>query len=460
MKTLMLIMSLLMLGGCTTSHVPSIANSQQMASGVARPLEDLEDRLTNRYISNVAKCSGDRPAYNCSGLLIRRANYNPSYDFWGLSADAIRLGSTTFSYIRSGVNSDSSDLTNGFIRMDPDSAQQAGKLAVNARCIYPFMADTQENNRAMHGCGFANGQDPIPLPADLASCATLSMPATSPDAWIENFISHGSSRINQCSLSTKGAAQFITSLTVRPRFPDLTRAYGNEILFENWNTADPARLPIEAIFYEASRGSLLNAQQLKLAYQAKSGIELPIVRIDLTNSAKRFTVVRAGDGEGALVAQRLNARHANLTPSCAGGQEARPLCTAAASLFALRHTAPIITPGTPTRIPLLRAQLPSPISEEISRRWRCTAVKARGSSFGNWNLFRQGCLPCVRYVSTWPMPIVGSVLTKDAGCTLAVRPQGARAALPKVSPRWHSWGLIGVPLSRRLSGSDGTTSAV
>lgn len=310
MNIRILLALLLILAGCTRSEAPSVRTLQQ-------PIVAVAERLNARYANTVSSCPGGVPAYDCSGVLFRRVTYNPGYDFWGHSASAIRLGSSTFSYIRNGVSSSSADVTSGYILMDPASARAAGKKVLTPRCIFPFMADTQANSRAMHGCGFANRPSPDPLPADLSNCATLAVPAVTAAAWVQNFSEHGANITNQCSLSTKVAEQFATSLAVRASFPDLTRVYGNEMLYELWDTGAPEQLPIEAIFYNASKeGSLINAQALKHAYQVKTNIELPIVRLDFGTGAKRFVLRDLDQEDGWAVARRLNERHANTTVKC------------------------------------------------------------------------------------------------------------------------------------------------
>lgn len=289
----------------------------------AYSMASLEERLNTRYESQVASCAGNTPVFHCSGILIRRAVFNADYDFWTPSAGAARLGSLTFSYIREGAYSNSSDVTSGFILMPPDDAKIAGKTQVNARCIYPFIANTQGNNRPMHGCGFVGATDPNPPPADLSSCATLAVPAITPAAWIKNFTTYGSDILNQCSLSVTAPAQFNTSLSVRSSFPSLTRIHNNEILFELWDSSTPEKLPIEAFFYNASHeGALVNAQALKHAYKVKTNIELPIVRLNFTTGAKHFEARAFDQEDGWTVAQRLNARHTDTTRACAGAQAA------------------------------------------------------------------------------------------------------------------------------------------
>lgn len=312
---------LMVLSACTHHEVADIVAPSRHATQAASA--SVADRLVARYNSSVTGCAGGTPAYECSGVLIRRATYASSYDFWTHSPGAIQLGSSTFSFIRNGVNSSSADVTSGFILMDPESARAAGKTELKARCIFPFMANTQAGNRAMHGCGFANGANPDPLPADLSNCSKLAIPAITPAAWIQNFNEHGANVVNQCSLSTTVATEFATSLAVRASYPDITKVYGNEMLFELWDTQAPANLPIEAIFYNASKeGSLVNAQALKHAYQVKTNIGLPIVRLDFAVGAQRFVLKPVDQEDGWAVAQRLNARHADTSRECADGKAA------------------------------------------------------------------------------------------------------------------------------------------
>lgn len=303
--------------GYVSAEAPEIAPTKQTATAT------VADLLNARYNSSVVDCANGTPAYHCSGVLIRQVNYSPNYDFWTHSPAATALGSTTFSFIRNGVNSNSADMDSGYIVMDPQDARSAGKMELDVRCIYPFMAATQGQSRGMYGCGFVKTPSPEPLPSDLSTCATLATPAVTPQAWIAHFKSVAEARTRQCSLSTRIPAQFMASLTVRASFPEVTRVYANEVLIKNWETNAPEQLPIEAFFYNTSKpAGLENAQAIKYAYLMKTGISLPIVRLDFSTGAKRFTLITADQDNGPRVARQLAERYADIRNNC--GDDSQP----------------------------------------------------------------------------------------------------------------------------------------
>ncbi|WP_342624119.1 hypothetical protein [Pseudomonas alkylphenolica] len=289
---------------------PSVAQAQ--ATNVVA-------RLNERFANTTQSCSGDTPAYTCSGVLIRRSTYNPAIDFWKHSAAAQALGSVTFSFLRADANTTLSD-SSGFIFMDTMTAQQEGKVWPGVRCIYPFIAGTQNAGRPLHGCGFATPSGSSAI--EESTCAGLVVPAVTPDLWIANFVRFGSTPRNQCSLSAQDPAQFMTSLTVRNRLPDQARTLLNEVLVPTWDVDTPERLPIEAFFYNSVHaGSLVNAQALRHAYKVRTGQSLPIVRLNFTAPAtERFTQRPQDQEDGWEVAERLNARFSDTDRQCADGR--------------------------------------------------------------------------------------------------------------------------------------------
>ena len=172
--------------------------------------------------------------------------------------------------------------------------------------------------RADHGCGFAPkvGQ----LNADLANCAKLAVPATTADAWLKNFTEHSSLPKNQCSLSTTLAAQFKASLEAH-RLVDATwTAKPMEVLIETWDESKPEKLPIEAVFYEASApAKLADAQKFQGEYYLETSLYVPIVKMDIAAADKEIFSFDAKDQRfGQLVAERLNAGYNNLSNNCSG----------------------------------------------------------------------------------------------------------------------------------------------
>ncbi|UVK83736.1 hypothetical protein LOY46_03215 [Pseudomonas sichuanensis] len=274
---------------------------------------DVAARLNARYANTVESCSNGGAALECSGVLIRRSS---SSNFWVHSAAAAALGSVTFSYLRADATISRADAS-GFIFMDKQTAQQQGKSWAEPRCIYPFIAGTQNAGRPANGCGFA-----ARAAADQSTCAGLAVPAVTPALWIENFQRFGSNPRNQCSLSTRDASQFMTSLKVRGSLASQASTLLNELLIPTWDVNTPERLPIEAFFYNAaSPGSLITAQMLRHDYRVRTGLSLPIVTLDFAKpTGERFAQRAADQEDGWQVADRLNARFVDRSRQCADGR--------------------------------------------------------------------------------------------------------------------------------------------
>ncbi|MFK0313979.1 hypothetical protein ACIQUF_22460 [Pseudomonas sp. NPDC090233] len=299
--------AVLLMGGCTTAKPPQPNVPSQAA--------DVASRLNERFNNAVQDCGVNQPAYECSGVLIRRSTYNPNVEFWKHSEAAKALGSVTFSFLRTDANTTFSDAS-GYVLMDKLTSDQAIKTWPAFRCIYPFIATTQNVGRPLNGCGF------IPTANDQSTCAGLVDPAVTPEKWIANFVRFGSNPRNQCSLSTENPEQFITSLRVREYLPDQSGKLLNEVLLATWNEEAPEKLPVEAFFYNAAfPGSLINAQALRHTYKIKTGQTLPIVRLDFKAATSNRFSLRPQDQEGGWeVAERLNARFQNRDGQCADGR--------------------------------------------------------------------------------------------------------------------------------------------
>ncbi|MGY4525526.1 hypothetical protein [Pseudomonas sp. TE21394] len=306
------------MSGCVGTTPSETGPTSYQPFGIHSQATDVAARLNARFNNTAQRCSDDAPAYECSGVLIRRSIYRPSFDFWKHSTAAQALGSVTFSFLRVDANTNLSD-PSGFIFMDATTARQEGKVWPGMRCIYPFIAGTQNAGRPLNGCGFANSEA---TQADQSTCATLVDPAVTPEKWLANFARFGSNPVNQCSLSTQDYNQFMTSLAVRRTLSNQASTLLNEVLVPTWDVNKPEQLPIEAFFYNtAVAGSLVNAQALRHAYRVKTGLSLPIVRLDFAAQAhERFSQLPQDQEDGWQVAERLNARFNDTARQCNNGQ--------------------------------------------------------------------------------------------------------------------------------------------
>lgn len=291
----------------------------------ASPHDDqaLVHALNDRYKHTVSQCTDGLPAYYCSGILLRTVTYSAQYKFWTHSPAANDLGSLTFSYLRDDVGTRSLNGTTGFVLTDQHSAIDAGN-AQNIRCIYPFMANTQANNRGAAGCGFAATTTPVL--ADPSSCQTLSTPVLSAAQWLANFAQHGADYVNQCSLSTHVASQFEAALRAH-QDSFINNAHSpTEVLVEAWDVTQPGQLPIEAFFFLASApAQQAQAQQLQQDYQLATGRHVPVLRLNLADSQRNVFSLPGAPPEpvgGEALATALNVRYDDTANACEGGTPA------------------------------------------------------------------------------------------------------------------------------------------
>ncbi|QXI19252.1 hypothetical protein [Pseudomonas hamedanensis] len=274
--------------------------------------------LNARFNSNVAQCSNGAPAYHCSGILLRAVDYSAYFKFWEYGSKATALGSVAFTYIRSDVGSMTlnSNRKSGFILKDQISALAEDK-AVNLRCIFPFPTESLDD-RADHGCGFAPKVGEADV--DLANCAKLAVPAVTTAAWLKNFQEHSSLPKNQCSLSTRVATQFKAGLEAHNMIDATWTAKPTEVLVETWDEKMPEKLPVEAVFYDASTpAKLVDAQKFQRDYYHETSLFVPVVKFD--RRAANGVVFSYNSNEqrlGQLVAEQLNIRYSNITEACDG----------------------------------------------------------------------------------------------------------------------------------------------
>ncbi len=274
--------------------------------------------LNAKYNSTVPQCSNNTPAYYCSGILLRAVDYSTFFKFWDYGSKATFLGSVAFSYIRSDIGSTSLNggRKGGFILKDQTSALADGK-ALRLRCIFPFPTESLDD-RASHGCGFAPRG--VQVNEDLANCAKLFIPAVTPALWLQNFHEHQSLPKNQCSLSTMVAAEFNTSILVHDLIDAAWTAKPMEVLVETWDESKPAKLPLAAVFYDASApAKLADAQKFQREYYQATSLYVPVVKLDFAAAGNNvFSFAAADQVYGQAVADRLNAQYNDVSDDCDG----------------------------------------------------------------------------------------------------------------------------------------------
>jgi len=321
-------------GGVLQAEVNAAAPTASTKSA-----QSLHERLNALYLDLSPQCAGGRAAYHCSGVLLRRTIHDPTREFWIHKSQAATLGSITLSYLRDDVVTSGNDIHSGFLLMDDATAQANDKTVQPVRCIYPFMAATQGNNRAENGCGLLNSSQASSAHQqslhDQSSCPSV-LPNVAPDSWIKYFKNAGMAPNAQCSLSSQDGAGFLMSLGIRnaPELRDVSARHSNEVLIATWDESNPHLLPIAAFFYNPAKADLSppdpnkpdafeSALALRDDYYAKTALLLPIVMLDLDAKDGIFKPLPP-DKLGKATARGLNLRYNRIDDTC--GQKAAPYC--------------------------------------------------------------------------------------------------------------------------------------
>jgi len=93
-----------------------------------------------------------------------------------------------------------------------------------------------------------------------------------------------------------------------------------EVLIQTWDESKPEKLPIAAVFYEASvPGKLADAQKFQREYYLETSLFVPIVKMNIDAASQQIFTFDAKDQKyGQLVAERLNGRYNNVSNNCSG----------------------------------------------------------------------------------------------------------------------------------------------
>lgn len=288
MQRIISVLLLVLLVGCSqTSTQPTDigVNSEQVLDGPA-----IASQLTTLYETTPHNCGGDsRPAFLCSGLVIRQTVKDPlnKYKVWEPSPTSIKSQGVSFSFIRADANFGAGGWrsnANGYI-VWPIFEAPRDKEDLQYLCFYPmdaygWMRSTTEV------CG---PHPDYPVQSQLCQYANV----TTAEQWLAVWqIPGGNSYKRQCGFdirderSTLAGPAFYESL----RAKNLLGAMGfnagssdNEIIARTWTSRDANKFPIMAFFYVqgAASTALTDAQynQLDFYNSTNPKLVIPIIRI-------------------------------------------------------------------------------------------------------------------------------------------------------------------------------------
>ncbi|HEK0910140.1 TPA: hypothetical protein SMQ04_004942 [Pseudomonas putida] len=312
---------LLLLAGCASysGPAPSQATSLCRQAGIcAVSGPETAQLLNNRYRASATRCAIDKPAWQCTGVLLRTRADGATGHFWEHDPAATARGSERLLFLRADLGSDTLPSNHGAIVDDLFSAVSQGK-PYEALCSHPLpTADSPA--RPDHGC--APSTDGPAARADHGSCAALGV--NDAQGWLAHFGQQGEQPATQCAFNADDMAQFRTTLQAHTL---LGKPGENavELLVRNWDAQAPARLAIQALVYDSrSQGGLRAAQQDQRDWFDATGQWLPVLRIDPSQPADQVFGFNLQDQQyiGYQLAQKLNQRYTSTASACADGRAA------------------------------------------------------------------------------------------------------------------------------------------
>lgn len=251
--------------------------------------------LNARYDDVRPACDdGQHAAYFCSGVLIRTASLHASYHFWNPRPDDDYFG-VSFSYFRRDVGSrELFGEAAGFIATPANRWHESGGYVWQMKCAFPYDAITGIG-RGPYGCAASSD-----YPVESRPCLEQGIVTT--EAFARHYLSVAPEpenppdafrrrALHQCSFGAD-AFSFELSILARQggRLEIPSRRY-MELMIAEWPQDIPARLPIEAIFYNAQRGAdgVDEARAGQRDFASATGRVLPVVRLDDNDAVPPFS---------------------------------------------------------------------------------------------------------------------------------------------------------------------------
>ena len=239
--------------------------------------------LQARFDNQADQCAEGKPAYHCSGLIMRATGSTHPFT---LPSQTIARGVASFSYVRSDTGTSPFPNNHQGIILKENFEELQQKT--HAACIYPDDADSWRDHGRLsdrHQCsGSKDTQSSGVDPSSCQSRLTVSVDAPSTNwkvAFVQKYPAPYSFD-NQCSFSTQRAGQFYAAvqLSVHPSSSTLW----NEMILSPWSSSDQGPLPadiIEAIWYAAGEAAAKEgAQKIVQAYKTTYGKTIYAVSVN------------------------------------------------------------------------------------------------------------------------------------------------------------------------------------
>ncbi len=299
-----------------------IALSVSATFGVARAainMPDVASQMTALYnIYNKGMCpydgssdpDPDRPAFMCSGILIRTATNDPNnqYFVWdlapsstvGTGAQHTGQGGVSFSWIRKDITFQ--DLgASGYTlypTRGPYALKASGKITPKVLCGFPM--DGWTNFRTDAGCGPGLNPNANNTPVPGGKVCQDENILHGETQWVDHYNNPPAGVPQyfwQCGFDLYTSAKRPGSLRNGQAFQQWLWARGmmeandhyrtfqnrNELRVADWPAGtEPKAIPIQSFYYVAGNArGLADAQKSQRVYHQRTGIAVPVIQITL-----------------------------------------------------------------------------------------------------------------------------------------------------------------------------------
>ncbi|HEY0332983.1 MAG TPA: DUF2599 domain-containing protein [Stenotrophomonas sp.] len=261
---------------------------------------DTAKLLTMMYQDTRQDCGRTtRPAFLCSGVLLRATTPSTAYQFYSVSPASQARGGVSVSYLRQDAKFKSLvfNMNSGFV-FDSVMENPADQQDYRVLCAFPI--DGASDRRNGSGCGDYNLTSTV-------ENACQQMGVTTAEQWITRYRQADPTykQGSQCSFDVRqGAAHgtanaFQQNLRARNLLGSEGFAMNNELVLSPWAVDAPGSLPILAAFYTNSAG-IAGARLSQIQWYQSTRQFLPAISIRLPQSQSQNASFRYEPAQQAI----------------------------------------------------------------------------------------------------------------------------------------------------------------
>jgi len=279
------------LASCASVEPTPPSPPQEQIPIQAPMAEDLGQQVARhlgiRYENKTVNCEApSRPAFLCSGIMIRGTSSNPNYHVWNNSAASKAKGGVSFAYLRADATFGRMpyNYTNGFIFQS--YSHVPAKLHPEVLCAFPI--DGYTDARSAAGCGQHTTYSSS-RPCDVVGITTAAQ-------WWAAYNSRPTNRYQQqCGFDVRDSRNalagpaFYASVQGRSYLSGGEANQNNEIIVKAWADNLGKTLPLEAFFYIYESTGKSVAQRNQEDLKSTDGILIPVISVRLSADPSRVT---------------------------------------------------------------------------------------------------------------------------------------------------------------------------